>query len=58
MKKEKTKKKYLGLMIATIIIVLLVGLFGLFYWKVERIIKSFSDSAKKASSQNTPLTDE
>lgn len=61
MKKEKTvrqpAKKYLGLIITTIILILLAGLVGLLYWKVERIVKSFSDSAKKATSENTPLMD-
>ncbi|MCL5407517.1 MAG: hypothetical protein M1429_03410 [Patescibacteria group bacterium] len=61
MKKEKKirqpAKKYLGLIITTIILIVVISLVGLIYWKVERIVKSFSDSAKKASSQNTPLSD-
>jgi len=51
------KEKPTGLIIATIIIVLLASVAVLVYWKVERIVKSFSDSAQKASSHNTPLSD-
>ncbi|MFA6493106.1 MAG: hypothetical protein WCV58_03150 [Patescibacteria group bacterium] len=49
------KKKKIILIIILVILIVLAVAGGLFYRKVERIVKSFSDSAKKASSQNTPL---
>lgn len=52
------KKKKIVLIIVLIILIVLAVAGGLFYRKVERIVKSFSNSAKKASSQNTPLVDQ
>lgn len=52
------KKGKYWLIIVTVILIFLAAVTGLFYWKLERIIQSVSESAKKASSQNTPLLDE
>lgn len=47
----------------TILIIVLIVLFiialggGLMYWKVKRVTQSFMDSAKRANSHNTPLSD-
>lgn len=57
MKKEKPKKKYLGLIIMLIILIILASIVGLAYWKIKRISQSIFNSAQKANSQNTPLTD-